>query len=152
MHRNFKKSDYNDVDIEEPYWNQIASLPCLPWDEITIGKWVLDNCLLPVPWMLTWTKIMGLALFWLITLPRNGTEPGCSEIQLLLSVPYPGLLPLRFLGKSVPEHSVRCTKHWRRMGRGSPWRQYAWTSAHQLRRSESSPSKRCSCSELTRSA
>nr|CDJ88634.1 Tyrosine protein kinase domain containing protein [Haemonchus contortus] len=32
------KSDYNDVDIGEPYWDQIASLPCLPWDEIVIGR------------------------------------------------------------------------------------------------------------------
>ncbi|WKY09899.1 hypothetical protein Q1695_002337 [Nippostrongylus brasiliensis] len=32
------RADYNDVNIGEPYWNQIASLPCLPWDEIAIGR------------------------------------------------------------------------------------------------------------------
>ncbi|PIO60032.1 hypothetical protein TELCIR_18488, partial [Teladorsagia circumcincta] len=32
------KSDYKDVDIGEPYWDQIASLPCLPWNDIAIGR------------------------------------------------------------------------------------------------------------------
>ncbi|KAK6025979.1 protein tyrosine kinase [Ostertagia ostertagi] len=32
------KSDYKDIDIGEPYWDQIASLPCLPWDDIAIGR------------------------------------------------------------------------------------------------------------------
>ncbi|KAK5981913.1 hypothetical protein GCK32_002452 [Trichostrongylus colubriformis] len=32
------KSDYSDVDVGEPYWDQIASLPCLPWNEIVIGR------------------------------------------------------------------------------------------------------------------
>ncbi|EYB92981.1 hypothetical protein Y032_0187g1104 [Ancylostoma ceylanicum] len=32
------QSDYKDVDVGESYWDQIASLPCLPWNEITIGR------------------------------------------------------------------------------------------------------------------
>ncbi|KAL6741728.1 hypothetical protein Aduo_014955 [Ancylostoma duodenale] len=32
------QSDYKDVDVGESYWDQIASLPCLPWDEIAIGR------------------------------------------------------------------------------------------------------------------
>ncbi|VDM77530.1 unnamed protein product [Strongylus vulgaris] len=32
------QSDYKDVDVGESYWDQIASLPCLPWNEISIGR------------------------------------------------------------------------------------------------------------------
>ncbi|KAK6755397.1 hypothetical protein RB195_014020 [Necator americanus] len=32
------QSDYKDVDVGESYWDQIACLPCLPWNEINIGR------------------------------------------------------------------------------------------------------------------